>query len=146
MTVAPVPDSKMLLGYNTNGLAHHDPFEAIVVLAEIGYQSVAITLDHGPLNPLAEAPRSNALPGTVLDAPQVQPASFTETLRGAIAGVNDAQQKSGALAKAFELGEPGADLAKVMVASQQSQIAFRATVEVRNRLVQAYQDVMNMPL
>jgi len=37
-------------------------------------------------------------------------------------------------------------LAKVMVASQQSQIAFRATVEVRNRLVQAYQDVMNMPL
>ncbi len=98
------------------------------------------------LNPLAEAPRSNALPGTVLDAPQVQPASFTETLRGAIAGVNDAQQKSGALAKAFELGEPGADLAKVMVASQQSQIAFRTTVEVRNRLVQAYQDVMNMPL
>ena len=44
------------------------------------------------------------------------------------------------------LGEPGADLAKVMVASQQSQVAFRATVEVRNRLVQAYQDVMNMPL
>lgn len=100
------------------------------------------------LNPLGETPRSNALPGTVLDAPQVQvqPASFTETLRGAIAGVNDAQQKSGALAKAFEMGDPSADLAKVMVASQQSQIAFRATVEVRNRLVQAYQDVMNMPL
>ena len=57
-----------------------------------------------------------------------------------------AQQKSGALAKAFEMGDPSADLAKVMVASQQSQIAFRATVEVRNRLVQAYQDVMNMPL
>ncbi|WP_369010220.1 flagellar hook-basal body complex protein FliE [Enterobacter hormaechei] len=44
------------------------------------------------------------------------------------------------------MGDPSADLAKVMVASQQSQIAFRATVEVRNRLVQAYQDVMNMPL
>jgi len=43
----------MLLGYNTNGLAHHDPFEALTLLAEIGYQSVAITLDHGPLNPLA---------------------------------------------------------------------------------------------
>ena len=50
------------------------------------------------------------------------------------------------LAAAFERGEPGADLAKVMVASQQSSLAFRATVEVRNRLVQAYQDVMNMPL
>lgn len=41
----------MLLGYNTNGFAHHDPFEAIELLAEIGYQSVAITLDHGRLNP-----------------------------------------------------------------------------------------------
>jgi L-ribulose-5-phosphate 3-epimerase len=41
----------MLLGYNTNGFAHHDPFEALAVLAEIGYQSVALTLDHGPLNP-----------------------------------------------------------------------------------------------
>ena len=41
----------MLLGYNTNGLAFHDPFEAVELLAEIGYRSVALTLDHGPLNP-----------------------------------------------------------------------------------------------
>jgi len=44
------------------------------------------------------------------------------------------------------MGDPNAGLAKVMMAAQQSQVAFRATVEVRNRLVQAYQDVMNMPL
>jgi sugar phosphate isomerase/epimerase len=43
----------MLLGYNTSGLAHHDPFKAIELLAEIGYKSVALTLDHGPLNPFA---------------------------------------------------------------------------------------------
>jgi L-ribulose-5-phosphate 3-epimerase len=43
----------MILGYNTNGFAHHDPFEAIELLAEIGYKSVAITLDHGPLNPFS---------------------------------------------------------------------------------------------
>jgi len=43
----------MLLGYNTNGLAHHDPLDAIELLADIGYQSVAITLDHGRLNPFA---------------------------------------------------------------------------------------------
>ena len=42
----------MLLGYNTNGLAFHDPFEAVELLAEIGYRSVALTLDHGPLNPI----------------------------------------------------------------------------------------------
>jgi sugar phosphate isomerase/epimerase len=43
----------MLLGYNTNGFAHHDPFEALEIIAEIGYRSVAITLDHGSLNPFA---------------------------------------------------------------------------------------------
>lgn len=43
----------MRLGYNTNGWAHHDPFIALELLAELGYRSVAITLDHGPLNPFA---------------------------------------------------------------------------------------------
>lgn len=41
----------MLLGYNTNGLAHHDPYQAVELLAEIGYRSVALTIDHGTLNP-----------------------------------------------------------------------------------------------
>lgn len=41
----------MLLGYNTNGMAHHDPVQAIGLLAEIGYRSVALTLDHHCLNP-----------------------------------------------------------------------------------------------
>lgn len=41
----------MLLGYNTNGLAHHDPFQAVELLAEIGYKSVGLSIDHGTLNP-----------------------------------------------------------------------------------------------
>lgn len=41
----------MLLGYNTNGLAHHDLFDAVELLAEIGYRSVAVTIDHGALAP-----------------------------------------------------------------------------------------------
>lgn len=41
----------MLLGYNTNGWAHHDPLDAARLLAEMGYRSVALTLDHGRLNP-----------------------------------------------------------------------------------------------
>ena len=104
----------------------------------------------------ADVPRSDAIPapgglqagngiGGVGGATAATP-SFGATLRSALEGVNSAQQRSGELVRAFELGEPGADLAKVMVAAQQSQVAFRATVEVRNRLVQAYQDVMNMPL
>lgn len=44
----------MILGYNTNGLAHHDAPSAVRLLAQIGYRSVAITIDHGMLNPQSE--------------------------------------------------------------------------------------------
>jgi L-ribulose-5-phosphate 3-epimerase len=44
----------MLLGYNTNGMAHHELLDAIALLAEIGYRSVAITIDHGALPPQAK--------------------------------------------------------------------------------------------
>jgi flagellar hook-basal body complex protein FliE len=71
---------------------------------------------------------------------------FSETLQNALKKVNDTQIASRQVAERFELGDPDTDLVKVMIASQQSQLALRATVEVRNRVVQAYQDVMNMPL
>jgi sugar phosphate isomerase/epimerase len=41
----------MFLGYNTNGMAHHDLFDAVELLAEIGYRGVAITIDHNALPP-----------------------------------------------------------------------------------------------
>ena len=41
----------MRIGYNTNGLVHHDLVQGIELLAEMGYRSVAITVDHGALNP-----------------------------------------------------------------------------------------------
>jgi sugar phosphate isomerase/epimerase len=47
----------MLLGYNTNGMAHHDLFDAIELLADIGYASVAITIDHTALSPNARYSR-----------------------------------------------------------------------------------------
>ncbi len=71
---------------------------------------------------------------------------FQQTLTSAINKVSHTQATSSGLQQAFEMGDPRADLARVMVAMQESQVAFRATVEVRNRLVQAYQDVMNMPI
>ncbi len=43
----------MYLGYNTNGLAHHDPLQAIELIAELGYEGIAITIDHRWLNPFA---------------------------------------------------------------------------------------------
>jgi L-ribulose-5-phosphate 3-epimerase len=44
----------LLLSYNTNGFAHHDPQQAIELLAEIGYRGVGLTIDHGLLNPYAD--------------------------------------------------------------------------------------------
>jgi L-ribulose-5-phosphate 3-epimerase len=43
----------MRLGYNTNGFAHHDPLAAIDLLSEIGYRSIALTIDHNLLNPFS---------------------------------------------------------------------------------------------
>ena len=50
-TLDPQPSTPMLLGYNTNGFAHHRFEDAVAILAEIGYESIAITLDHHVLNP-----------------------------------------------------------------------------------------------
>lgn len=72
--------------------------------------------------------------------------SFAQLLNNSIHKVNDLQQQSGALKTAFEQGREGVDLAQVMIASQKSGLAFNAMVEVRNKLVDAYKDVMNMPL
>jgi len=104
---------------------------------------------------LGDAPASNAIGPAGVGPGAAGPreiggsnasAGFGQTLSNALDKVNQTQANASQLQQAFELGDPRADLARVMVAMQQSQVAFRATVEVRNRLVQAYQDVMNMPI
>ena len=71
---------------------------------------------------------------------------FGALLKASIDQVNSTQQNAGALAASFEAGAPGADLGEVMVALQKADISFKAMTEVRNRLVNAYQEIMNMPL
>jgi len=100
---------------------------------------------HAQMPQRIETPRTDAT-GNLAVTDKTATPSFAQTLKHALEGVNGAQQHASTLSAAFERGEPGADLAQVMVAAQQAQVAFRATVEVRNRLVQAYQDVLNMPV
>ena len=50
------------------------------------------------------------------------------------------------LANAFEIGKSGVDLTDVMIASQKASVSFQALTQVRNKLVQAYQDIMQMPV
>lgn len=71
---------------------------------------------------------------------------FASMLKMSIDSVNNTQQEAGKLAQAFETGEPGADIAQVMIALQKASISFQAMTQVRNKLVSAYQDIMSMPI
>jgi flagellar hook-basal body complex protein FliE len=72
--------------------------------------------------------------------------SFASVLRSGLDGVNAAQQSARKAATDFELGKPGVDLPQVMLEMQKASVSFRAAVEVRNKLVSAYQEIMNMPV
>ncbi len=70
---------------------------------------------------------------------------FGATLQSVLDGVNGAQAKAGDLSAAYERGE-NVDIAKVMLARQEASIGFEATLQVRNKLLSAYKDIMSMPV
>lgn len=72
--------------------------------------------------------------------------NFASLLSQSIEQVNASQQTSASLGAAFERGEPGIDLASVMIAGQKARVSFEALVQVRNRLVEAYREIQNMPI
>jgi flagellar hook-basal body complex protein FliE len=86
--------------------------------------------------------------GTAATAPKPtgEISEFAQLLKQGVDSVNSAQQRAGALSDAFERGTQGVELADVMLEMQKASVSFRALTEVRNRLVTAYQDIMNMPL
>lgn len=73
-------------------------------------------------------------------------ANFGDLFSKAINNVNEVQKESGAMASAYIRGEGDVDITDVMIASQKSSVAFQALTQVRNKVVEAYKDVMNMPI
>ncbi len=71
---------------------------------------------------------------------------FSELMKDSINKVNDQQMKSGELTKAFEMNDPNVPLSTVMIEMQKARVSFEALKQVRNQLVDAYKQVMNMPL
>lgn len=71
-------------------------------------------------------------------------ADFGALLKASLDQVNGAQQDASQLAKAFESGASDASLQDVMVSLQKANLSFQTMVQVRNKLVTAYQEVMNM--
>lgn len=85
-----------------------------------------------------------AAAGKTAPAAEAGAASFAGMLQDAVQGVNAAQQDADKLAQAFQLGQPEANIQDVMVSLQKANLSFQTMVQVRNKLVAAYQDVMNM--
>ena len=83
---------------------------------------------------------------TAHDAPAAGGADFSSLLKSAVDQVNETQKSAGAMAESFEKGDSSVDLTEVMVSLQKARVSFQAMVEVRNKLVTAYQDVMNMSI
>ena len=71
---------------------------------------------------------------------------FAKLMKQGIDSVNSTQNKAADIANKFERGVPGVELPQVMLEMQKANVSFRALTEVRNKFVEAYREIMNMPL
>lgn len=71
---------------------------------------------------------------------------FADMLGQALDNVNGMQKESRSMQTRFDMGDPNLSLVDVMVAKEKSGIAFEATIQVRNKLLEAYKTIMNMPV
>lgn len=79
-------------------------------------------------------------------APVDGQADFSAMLKQSISEVGRSQMEAGNMAASFERGDAGADLGRTMIAVQKADLSLRTMVGVRNKLVDAYKDIMNMPV
>lgn len=97
-------------------------------------------MDRSQLLQQLHAPQDAAPVATTQQAPAQ---GFADTLKSALDGVSATQNKAEGIADAYQRGEV-TDVAKVMLARQEAGVAFEATLQVRNKLLNAYQDIMRM--
>ena len=98
---------------------------------------------------MASRAAAGAEPSADLNARQVgapDKIEFSKLMRDAINEVNSQQQAAAKMSDSFERGVPGVELTDVMIQMQKANVSFEAITQVRNRLVSAYQDIMNMPI
>ena len=95
---------------------------------------------------LAEMRSLQARASGVIETPVAvsQPSDFANLMKNSIDHVAGMQNQAAALANAYEAGDKSVDLTKVMLEVQKAGLAFRAMTEVRNKLIDAYTQVMNM--
>jgi len=92
----------------------------------------------------AMAAQAQARPNATAAAENTQGVNFSNMLKQSVEAVNSTQQQAGKLSQAFQAGDPNTDLAQVMVALQKASVSFEAMSQVRNKLVDAYKEIMRM--
>ena len=75
---------------------------------------------------------------------KAQGVDFGSLLKASVTGVDNAQTQASTLATKFQLGDPKVSLEETMVAVQKASLSFQQLVQIRNRVIAAYHDVMNM--
>lgn len=93
----------------------------------------------------ANATANVATPSIGVPATPSGPPSFGDAFDQALQGVNASQNNAADLSASYERGET-IDIAKVMLARQEASVSFEATLQVRNKLLSAYKDIMSMPV
>jgi flagellar hook-basal body complex protein FliE len=83
-------------------------------------------------------------PGGAEAAESSSKVSFSDALKAQLDNVNNSQTQAGEMGKRFASGDDSVSLSDTMIAMQKASITFQATVQVRNKLVSAYHDIMNM--
>lgn len=83
---------------------------------------------------------------TAIGRPQESTSNFGEMMTNALDTVNEFQKESGRLRTAVESGDESVTLTQAMIASQKASVAFQSVSEARNKLVSAYEKIMNMPI
>ena len=97
-------------------------------------------------NSLEKMGNSLAMGDNAVPAANKSSSNFGDMLKDAVNTVNDIQKDAGAKKVAFEMGDRSVTLADTMVATSKAGIAFDATVQGRNKFVEAYKEIMNMPV
>ncbi|KKO47030.1 flagellar hook-basal body protein FliE [Arsukibacterium ikkense] len=103
-----------------------------VQMQSMATQARSVSAELKPIQPLAE-----------VNASQTE---FSTLFKDALKTVNNVQINAAELRTRVEMGDPNVSLVQAMIAGQKSGLAFEATVQVRNKIVEAYKEIMAMPV
>lgn len=114
-------------------------------MSQIDVNSVLLQLRQ--LGSQASPMASETSMGTLGNAPgSISGLDFGSLLKRSVAAVADSQSAAQTQINAFERGDAGADIGSTVIAGQKADLSFRALVQVRNKLTDAYTNIMNMPV